>query len=180
MGGRGSPGPALRDGATVRELLPALVQAGREGARGGTGPQALPSSGHAVRAAFGGPAHVGGGARPCGSPARQLGSGSFAERDASGAAGARQQALVAVADQDPDRPAVVDAPSIDAFLAGLRTAWREGEVRPTAQPKPKQKRGRRRPDPLVEVTAQLRAWFDADPSRTGRELLDRLQVEYPG
>src|SRR4051812_41394254 len=34
-------GPALRDGATVRELLPALVQAGREGARGGTGPQAL-------------------------------------------------------------------------------------------------------------------------------------------
>jgi hypothetical protein len=29
------------------------------------------------------------------------------------------------------------------------------------------------------VTAQLRAWFDADPSRTGRELLERLQVEYP-
>src|SRR3954454_11638270 len=93
---------------------------------------------------------------------------------------AAQQALVALADQDPDRPAVVDAPPIEAFLAGLRTAWREGEVRPTAQPKPKQKRGRRRPDPLVEVTAQLRAWFDADPSRTGRELLERLQVEHPG
>src|SRR3954454_15006747 len=93
---------------------------------------------------------------------------------------AAQQALVALADQDPDRPAVVDAPSIEAFLAGLRTAWREGEVRPTAQPKPKQTRGRRRPDPLVDVTAQLRAWFDADPSRTGRELLERLQVEHPG
>jgi hypothetical protein len=92
---------------------------------------------------------------------------------------AAQQALVTLADQDTDRPAVVDTTSIDAFLAGLRTAWREGEVRPTAQPKPKQKRGRRRPDPLVEVTAQLRAWFDADPSRTGRELLARLQVEYP-
>ena len=51
--------------------------------------------------------------------------------------------------------------------------------KPTAQPKPKQTRGRRRPDPLVAVTAQLRAWFDADPSRTGRELLERLQVEYP-
>ena len=37
-----------------------------------------------------------------------------------------------------------------------------------------------RPDPLVEVTAQLRAWFDADPSRTGCELLERLQVEHPG
>jgi hypothetical protein len=92
---------------------------------------------------------------------------------------AAQQALVALADQDAARPAVVDTTSIDAFLAGLRTAWREGEVRPTARPKPKQKRGRRRPDPLVEVTAQLRAWFDADPSRTGRELLERLQVEYP-
>ena len=39
------------------------------------------------------------------------------------------------------------------------------------------RRGRRRPDPLVAVTAQLRAWFDADPSRTGRELLERLQVD---
>src|SRR4051812_46364891 len=89
MGGRGGPGPALRDGATVRELLPALVQAGQEGARGGTGPQALPSSGHAVRAAFGGPAHAEGGARPCGSPAHHFGSGSVVARDASGAAGAR-------------------------------------------------------------------------------------------
>src|SRR4051794_36674934 len=80
---------------------------------------------------------------------------------------AAQQALVALADQDAAKPAVVDAPSIEAFLAGLRTAWRDGEVRPTAQPKPKQKRGRRRPDPLVAGTAQLRAWFDADPSRTG-------------
>jgi hypothetical protein len=41
-------------------------------------------------AAFGAPSHAGGGARPCGSPARQFGSGSFAERDASGAAGARR------------------------------------------------------------------------------------------
>ena len=30
------------------------------------------------------------------------------------------------------------------------------------------------------MTAQLRAWFDADPSQTGRELLERLQVEHPG
>ena len=29
------------------------------------------------------------------------------------------------------------------------------------------------------MTAQLRAWFDADPPRTGRELLEQLQVEYP-
>ena len=92
---------------------------------------------------------------------------------------AAQQALVAIADQGVDAATTVDAPSIEAFLAGLRTAWREGEVRPTAQPKPKQKRGRRRPDPLVAVTAELRTWFDADPSQTGRALLERLQGEHP-
>src|SRR4051794_40004379 len=99
---------------------------------------------------------------------------------------AAQQALVALADQDAAKPAVVDAPSIDAFLAGLRTAWREGEVRPTAQPKPKQKRGRRRPDPLVAVTAQLRAWFDADPRVASPEMvpnvdpLPHLKCSRPG
>jgi DNA recombination protein RmuC len=41
--------------------------------------------------------------------------------------GAAQQALVALADQDAARPAVVDTTSIDAFLAGLRTAWRDPE-----------------------------------------------------
>ncbi|MCD6070934.1 MAG: integrase [Microvirga sp.] len=92
---------------------------------------------------------------------------------------AAQQALVAIADQGVEKPAKIEAPSIDAFLAGLRTAWKEGEIRPTARPKPKQKRGRRRPDPLVAVTGQLRSWFEADPSRTGRELLERLQGEYP-
>ena len=30
--------------------------------------------------------------------------------------------------------------------------------------------GRRRPDPLVVVTAQLREWFEAEPWRTAREL----------
>ena len=46
-------------------------------------------------------------------------------------------------------------------------------------PRPKPKRGRRRPDPLLKVTGQLRAWFDEEPWRTSRELLDRLQAERP-
>ena len=94
-----------------------------------------------------------------------------------------QQTLVTLADamdktrnaaSGPDQP-----PPLDAFVKGLRTAWRDGEVRPTSQPKPKAKRGRRRPDPLVAVTDDLRAWFEADPASTGRQLLDRLQVAYP-
>lgn len=53
-------------------------------------------------------------------------------------------------------------------------------MRPTAQPKPKPKRGRRRPDPLIAVSDELRSWFVADPSQTGRDLLVRLQATSPG
>jgi len=52
-------------------------------------------------------------------------------------------------------------------------------VRPTAQPKPKAKRGRRRPDPFAKVSAQLHEWFCASPWLTSRELLARLQAEMP-
>ena len=72
------------------------------------------------------------------------------------------------------------APTLEAFLSGLRTAWREGEVRPTSRPKEKTKRGRRRPDPLAAATARLHDWFEAEPWRTARELLERLQDEQPG
>lgn len=89
-----------------------------------------------------------------------------------------QQRLVEIADT-PGMVMADNAPQIDVFLSGLRTAWKMGEVRPTAQPKPQPKRGRRRPDPLAAVTAELRAWFEEEPWRVGRELLERLQVEHP-
>ena len=71
-------------------------------------------------------------------------------------------------------------PDLDGFLQSLKTIWKQGNVRPTSAPNPKQKRERRRPDPLVAVTADLRNWFDQEPWRTGRELLDRLQAQRPG
>lgn len=58
-------------------------------------------------------------------------------------------------------------------------SWPAGEARPTASDKPATKRGRRRPDPLIEVSEQLKRWFEDEPWRTGRELLERLQVERP-
>ena len=78
---------------------------------------------------------------------------------------AAQQTLVAIADGTvPTASVAPEAPvPITAFLSGLRTAWQAGEVRPTAQAKPKPKRGRRRPDPLVAVADELRAWLEADP-----------------
>lgn len=70
--------------------------------------------------------------------------------------------------------------TLEQLLSGLRTAWKEGEVRPTRQPKEKVKRGRRRPDPLIAVTPQLREWFEAEPWRSAGELFERLQSEHPG
>src|SRR5262245_49985458 len=95
-----------------------------------------------------------------------------------------QQALVALADVAGGAriagSTFKQTVPIDAFVSGLRTAWQDGEVRPTSKPKPKAKRGRRRPDPLARVTDELRAWSGEDPASTGRQLLERLQETYPG
>jgi hypothetical protein len=95
-----------------------------------------------------------------------------------------QQTLIMLADAAETMRIAASTPKqtvpLDTFVSGLRTAWQDGEVRPTSKPKPKAKRGRRRPDPLVAVTEELRTWFDADPTSTGGQLLDRLQETYPG
>ena len=90
-----------------------------------------------------------------------------------------QQRLVEIADT-PEMVAAIEQPPLEQFLTGLRTVWQEGEVRPTARPKQKAKRLRRRPDPFAAVTAQLHSWFEAEPWRTSRELFERLQAEQPG
>jgi hypothetical protein len=94
---------------------------------------------------------------------------------------AAQQQLVDIADRPAlGEPAKPTSPTLEEFLSGLRTAWREGEVRPTSVVKAKPKRSRRRPDPFAAVTAELRGWFEAEPWHTSRELLERLQAQCPG
>jgi hypothetical protein len=93
---------------------------------------------------------------------------------------AAQQQLVEIT----DTPAVGDAakptpPTLEQFLSGLRTAWQEGEVRPTSVSKARPKRLRRRPDPLAAVTTELRGGSRQSPG-AHRELFERLQAEYPG
>jgi len=70
---------------------------------------------------------------------------------------------------------------LDKFLKGLATAWHDGEVRPThrSQPKP-QRDWRTRKDPFEAVWPRVLAWLESEPDRTGAELLQRLQTEYPG
>jgi len=93
---------------------------------------------------------------------------------------AAQQHLVEIADKPMVKATVIEAPTLEQFLIGLRTAWKEGEIRPILRRKPGAKRGRRRPDPFAKVTAQLRAWFEAEPAQTGRQLFERLQAQNPG
>lgn len=90
-----------------------------------------------------------------------------------------QQRLIELADRLPAPTTNGAEPSLAAFLAGLRLAWKEGGVRPTARAKPTKPRGRRRPDPLKDVTAELQAWFDAEPGLSGGELLEKLQGAFP-
>jgi hypothetical protein len=94
---------------------------------------------------------------------------------------AARQRLVEIADRTGvGEQSAPTQPTLEEFLSGLRTAWRAGEVRPpTARPTPKAKRGRRRPDPFAAVTAQLHEWFAAEPGRTSRDLLGRLQAVAP-
>jgi hypothetical protein len=92
-----------------------------------------------------------------------------------------QKQLVEIAERPvTGEAALVSEPTLAQFLEGLRTSWREGEVRPTSKRKEKVgKYWRRCPDPFLTVTAQMREWFDAEPWRTSRELLERLQAQQP-
>ena len=92
---------------------------------------------------------------------------------------AAQQRLVEIADA-PDVAGAIEPPTLEQFIAGLRIAWREGEAQPTARAKQKVRRLRRRPDPLAAVTEQLKIWFEAEPWRTSRELLERLEAAHAG
>jgi hypothetical protein len=83
---------------------------------------------------------------------------------------------------DSVRPDVgAEAVSLDAFLAGLRVAWRGGEVRPTAiAPTRPPRTWRSRIDPFAAVADDLDRRFSASPASTAREIFEALQAEYPG
>jgi len=90
-----------------------------------------------------------------------------------------QARLIALADATPAADGDDAKADVANFLHGLRTAWKEGEIRPTSRKKSGVPRGRRRPDPLAKVTDDLKSWFDENPAQTGRELLGRLQAVHP-
>ena len=76
---------------------------------------------------------------------------------------------------------VKEPAALSEFLAGLRIAWRAGEIRPTSITKVKPARyWRSRIDPFAAVAADLDRRFSASPASTGREIFEVLQAEHPG
>ena len=94
---------------------------------------------------------------------------------------AAQQRLVEIADRPmPAMTAPSAAPTLEQFLSGLRTAWQEGEVRPTARAETEGQALAATGRSVCGVSVQLQGWFEAEPWRTSRELFERLQAEHPG
>jgi hypothetical protein len=92
---------------------------------------------------------------------------------------ATQERLAMLADVQPAERAAVAEQPIELFLARLRTAWKDGAIRPTDRPIVKAMREHRRPDPLIQARPDLRRWFEAEPWRSGSQLQLRLQTEHP-
>ena len=74
--------------------------------------------------------------------------------------------------------AKVDAPEpeLNKFVAGLSTAWKAGEVRPThRKPKTGPCSWRTRADPFEQTWPLIVQWLHAEPDANAKELLERLQ-----
>jgi hypothetical protein len=75
------------------------------------------------------------------------------------------------------QPIVVD---LDRFAASLKTAWREGERRPThRRPYRRRKPVPKRPSMLDDVQEQILAWLDHEPTISALEVLRRLKSAHP-
>jgi hypothetical protein len=91
----------------------------------------------------------------------------------------RQRRLVMLADQA--RIEEGEPEPLDKFLAALKTAWADGTPRPTEKRAgPQVHWWRSRKDPFESTWPEVRQWAEAEPALTARQLLQRLQAQYPG
>ena len=89
-----------------------------------------------------------------------------------------QSALVAIT--SPDFSETPHGESLDRFLAGLPSLWRQGEARPTHTARVRAPRHwRTREDPFEGVWRGVLLWLQEDPDATAKALLERLQSNYP-
>lgn len=78
---------------------------------------------------------------------------------------------------NPAQPITVD---LGRFAASLKTAWQDGERRPThRRPYRRRKPVPRRPSMLDDVHDQILAWLNREPATSAASILARLKVAYP-
>jgi hypothetical protein len=89
-----------------------------------------------------------------------------------------QQVLADLTRRNDDAPT---APcDVTTFLAGLATAWKEGEVRPVHRRPPAGPRWwRSRVDPFEHSWPVIEGWLNETPTATAGQLMDRLALAVP-
>jgi hypothetical protein len=91
-----------------------------------------------------------------------------------------QQKLAEVAEHGTSSGQQSSTPDLDAYLAGLSSAWQEGEVRPTYRRKREIPRAwRTRADPFEQTWPMIEQWLQTDLSATAKDLLARLRGMFP-
>jgi hypothetical protein len=93
-----------------------------------------------------------------------------------------QQAIANAASSGPGTTdnQVVEEPALSSFLDGLASAWKDGEVRPTHRKRPAAERWwKTRADPFEHVWSVVEGWLLAEPTTTGKDLMDRLAKTVP-
>jgi hypothetical protein len=71
-------------------------------------------------------------------------------------------------------------PELGTFLAGLSSAWKDGEIRPTHR----KNAGappwwRTREDPFEHSWPTVQQWLEAEPGASAKELMERLAAMFP-
>ncbi len=92
-----------------------------------------------------------------------------------------QQTLNDMATRAPQDSASIHAPcDVSTFIAGLATAWKDGEVRPTHKKQLRTERWwRTRPDPFAHAWPVVEGWLINEPAANAKELMNRLAKIVP-
>ena len=81
---------------------------------------------------------------------------------------------------DNGRDGVALGSNVKTFLAGLSTAWKAGEARPTHRKNQRPSRWwRTRIDPFEHTWPTVQAWLESEPGVSAQELMRRLAGMFP-
>ena len=163
----------VRGGATVRELLPAVVQVGGENSARPQGDQALQSTSHALRSPHAARRGQRGNERRVEGVPGRVGPGGAAARHPGSPVGPGGGYVSRI------RP-TPSGESLGQFLAKLPDLWRQDAAHTSRERRMQPPRTwRTRPDPFEGVWCDVLSWLQEDSDASAVVLLGRLQEAEP-